>query len=78
MLLKSLKYAFICIKKKKLPRSTQKKTCPSDVNVCLNSETKLFNWLLVDCCTFGITQCYKIYVRRFKYDSTLCVYETQK
>jgi hypothetical protein len=47
-------------KKKKRPHSTQNKTCPSDVNVSLNSETKLCSRLLVDCCTFGITQCYKI------------------
>jgi hypothetical protein len=43
--------------KKKLPYSTQNKTwCPSDVNVSLNSETNLCSRLLVDCCTFGITQ----------------------
>jgi hypothetical protein len=41
--------------------NTQNKMCPSDVNVSLNSKTKLGSRLLVDCCTFGITQCYKIY-----------------
>jgi hypothetical protein len=51
----------ICIKKKKLPHSTQNKMYPLNVNVSLNSETKLFSRLLVDCCTFGITQYYKIY-----------------
>jgi hypothetical protein len=35
--------------------------CPLDVNVYLNSETKLCSQLLVDCCTFGITRFYKIY-----------------
>jgi hypothetical protein len=42
--------------KKKLPHSTQNKTCLSEVNVSLNSETKLCSRLIVDCCTFGITQ----------------------
>jgi hypothetical protein len=55
---------FICIKKKKKKKiphsSTQNKTCPSDVNVSLNSETKHYSRLLVECCTTGITQCYKI------------------
>jgi hypothetical protein len=46
--------------KKKLPHKTENKTCPSDVNVSLNSETKLCSRLIVDSCTFGITQCYKI------------------
>jgi hypothetical protein len=52
----------ICIKKKKkkLSHSTKNKMCPLDVNVSLNFETKLCSQLLVDCCTFGITQCYKI------------------
>jgi hypothetical protein len=51
MLLKLIKYEFICIKKKKKKKrlyDTQNKTCPSDVNVSLNSETKLCNRLLVD------------------------------
>jgi hypothetical protein len=42
--------------KKKLPHSTQNKTCPSDVNVSLNSETKRCSRLLVDCFTFAIIQ----------------------
>jgi hypothetical protein len=50
-------------KKKKLPHSTQNKTCSSDVNVSLNSETTFCSQLLVDCCTLceNIIQCYKIY-----------------
>jgi hypothetical protein len=47
-------------KKKKCPDSTQNKTCPSDLNIFLNSETKLYSRLLVNYCTFGITQCYKL------------------
>jgi hypothetical protein len=41
MLLDALK------KKKKRPDSTQNKTCPSDLNIFLNSETKLCCRLLV-------------------------------
>jgi hypothetical protein len=48
-------------KKRKMTIYTQNKTCPSDVNVSLNSETKLRSRLLVGCCTFSITQCYKKY-----------------
>jgi hypothetical protein len=67
------------LKKKKIPHSTQYKTCSSDLNISLNSETKLCSRLLVDCCTFGIIQCYKIYAYdRFTYDWTLHGCETQK
>jgi hypothetical protein len=42
--------------KKKLSHRTQNKTCPSEINVSLNSETKLCSRLLVECGSFVITQ----------------------